>query len=41
MAAWRSQNSIFRKTDGALCTEPACWAHARRKFFDLHQTNAA
>ncbi|MCW5618641.1 MAG: IS66 family transposase [Nitrosomonas sp.] len=23
------------------CTELACWAHARRKFFDLHHANAS
>ncbi|MBK6618824.1 MAG: IS66 family transposase [Nitrosomonas sp.] len=23
------------------CVELACWAHARRKFFDLHQANAS
>ena len=23
------------------CTELGCWAHARRKFFDLHQANAS
>ncbi|SEG24123.1 Transposase [Nitrosomonas ureae] len=23
------------------CTELACWAHARRKFFDLHQANGS
>ena len=24
---------------GQSCTELACWAHVRRKFFDLHQAN--
>ncbi|POZ51292.1 IS66 family transposase [Methylovulum psychrotolerans] len=26
-------------TDTGVCTELACFAHARRKFFDLHQAN--
>lgn len=27
--------------EASPCIELACWAHARRKFFDLHQANAS
>jgi len=30
--------SLFSRTTSP-CTELACWAHARRKFFDLHAAN--
>lgn len=30
--------ALFSRT-ASPCTELACWAHARRKFFDLHQAN--
>ena len=30
--------AMFSRTTSP-CTELACWAHARRKFFDLHQAN--
>lgn len=32
--------ALFSKT-ASPCTELGCWAHARRKFFDLHQANAS
>ena len=31
-------NAIF---DGGLVTEAACWAHVRRKFFDVHAANGS
>ena len=31
-------NAIF---DGGLVTEAACWAHVRRKYFDVHAANAS
>lgn len=30
--------ALFSRTESP-CAELACWAHARRKFFDLHQAN--
>lgn len=30
--------ALFSRTSSP-CTELACWAHARRKFFELHQAN--
>lgn len=32
--------ALFSQT-ASPCTELGCWAHARRKFFDLHQANAS
>ncbi len=32
--------ALFAKI-ASPCTELGCWAHARRKFFDLHQANAS
>jgi len=29
------------RQEGSPCIELGCWAHARRKFFDLHQANAS
>ena len=31
-------NAVF---DGGQVTEAACWAHVRRKFFDIHAANAS
>ena len=36
---WRVQSAVLRTA--SPCTELACWAHARRKFFDLHQANSS
>ncbi len=33
--------TLFAKKQTESCTELACWAHARRKFFDLHQANSS
>ena len=30
--------ALFSRAE-SICAELACWAHARRKFFDLYQTN--
>lgn len=32
--------ALFSRAESP-CIELACWAHARRKFFDLHQTNGS
>jgi transposase len=34
---------LYKEKDGkpALVTEVACWAHARRKFFDEYQSNSS
>jgi len=32
--------ALFSKT-ASPCTELGCWAHARRKFFDLHKANGS
>jgi len=32
--------ALFAEKQTESCTELACWAHARRKFFDLHQANS-
>jgi len=29
------------RQEASPCIELGCWAHARRKFFDLHQANAS
>lgn len=31
--------TLFSKNQEAPCIELGCWAHARRKFFDLHKAN--
>ncbi len=33
--------ALFTGTRQEPCIELGCWAHARRKFFDLHQANAS
>jgi hypothetical protein len=33
--------ALFAEKQTKSCTELACWAHARRKFFDLHQANSS
>lgn len=35
-------NELYAARDGALAiTEVACWAHVRRKFFDIHKATAS
>jgi len=34
--AYAGYNALYERTEQPL-TEAACWAHARRKFFDLHE----
>jgi transposase len=33
--------ALFAGSDQAACIELGCWAHVRRKFFDLHQANGS
>jgi transposase len=33
--------ALFIATRQEPCIELGCWAHVRRKFFDLHQANAS
>jgi transposase len=33
--------ALFTTARQDPCIELGCWAHARRKFFDLHQANAS
>ena len=33
--------ALFAEKQTESCTELACWAYARRKFFDLHQANSS
>lgn len=39
--AFGGYDGIYRGEAGGLVTEVACWAHARRKFYDARNANAA
>jgi transposase len=38
--AYAGFNALYERTEQPL-TEAACWAHARRKFFDLHEATGS
>ena len=39
--AYGGYKALFAMAHQEPCIELGCWAHARRKFFDLHQANAS
>ena len=41
--AIRGFGELYEEKDGkpACVTEVACWAHVRRKFFDVHKSNGS